>query len=96
MLIEKPFKSGDIVSLKLSSGEELISKLEEDSEEFYKISKPLMVAATPQGLGLAPYMFTAEQDAFIKIAKRNIICIVPTEKDMASQYIQNTTGIKLA
>lgn len=96
MLIEKPLKNGDVVSMKLSSGEEIISKLEDETAEFYKVSKPLMVAATPQGLGLAPYMFTIEQDAMIKIFKINLICASPTEKDMASQYIQNTTGIKLA
>lgn len=96
MLIEKPLKNGDVVSMKLSSGEEIISKLEEESPDFYKISKPLMVAATQQGLGLAPYMFTVDPESMIKINKTSIICTVPTEKDMASQYIQNTTGIKLA
>lgn len=96
MLIEKPLKNGDVVSMKLSSGEEIISKLEEESPDFYKISKPLMVAATQQGLGLAPYMFTVDPESMIKINKTSIICTVPTEKDMANQYIQNTTGIKLA
>lgn len=96
MLIEKPLKTGDVVSMKLSSGEEIITKLEEELPEFYKISKPLMVAATQQGLGLAPYMFTIDIDSPIKINKNNVICINSTEKDMASQYIQNTTGIKLA
>lgn len=96
MLIEKPFQSGDVISMKLSSGEEIITKLEDETTDFYKVSKPLMVAATPQGLGLAPYMFTIEQDAKVKIFKTNVICAISTEKDMASQYIQNTTGIKLA
>jgi small nuclear ribonucleoprotein (snRNP)-like protein len=30
MLIEAPYKNGDIVTLKLTSGEELIGKLEEE------------------------------------------------------------------
>lgn len=96
MLIETPLKTGDVISMKLSSGEELITKLEEESQESYKISKPLMVIAGQQGLGLAPFMFTVNPESSVKINKDNVICITSTEKEMASQYIQNTTGIKLA
>jgi len=53
MLIDTPYKNGDIVSIKLNSGEEVIAKLEDETGTHYKLSKPLMVAATQQGLGLA-------------------------------------------
>ena len=52
-----------------------------------------MVAATQQGLGLAPFMFTVDQEANIKLNINSISCIAKTEKEMASQYIQNTTGL---
>jgi len=93
MLIETPYKNGDTVSLKLNSGEEVIAKLEDETSSHIKVSKPLMVAATQQGLGLAPFMFTADPEASIKLNLTSISCITKTEKDMASQYVQNTTGL---
>ena len=93
MLIDTPYKNGDIVSIKLNSGEEVIAKLEEETNTHYKLSKPLMVAATQQGLGLAPFMFTVDQEANIKLNVNSVSCIAKTEKEMASQYIHNTTGL---
>lgn len=93
MLIDTPYKNGDIVSLKLNSGEEVIAKLEDESNNQLSLSKPLMVAATQQGLGLAPFMFTVDQESKIKLNLTSVSVVAKTEKDMASQYIQSTTGL---
>lgn len=93
MLIDVPYKDGDTVSLKLSSGEEIIGRLEEETAKHYKLSKPLMLTMGQQGLGLAPYMFTISPDTKVNINANNVICISKTEEDMAKQYIQSTTGI---
>lgn len=93
MLIDTPYKNGDIISLKLNSGEEVVAKLENETNNQLSLSKPLMVAATQQGLGLAPFMFTIDQETKIKINLSAISCVAKTEKDMASQYIQSTTGL---
>lgn len=93
MLIETPYKAGDTVSMKLTSGEEIIARLVEEGTDFYKVSKPVMVAVTQQGLGLAPFMFTVSPDAELKLSVNNVLTVSKTEKDMASQYVQNTTGL---
>lgn len=94
MLLEMPYKVGDTVSLKLSSGEEVIARLDEEDANNVTLVKPLMLTATQQGLGLAPFMFTINPDAKIKINNSNIICVTKTEGEMAKQYIANTTGIE--
>lgn len=94
MLIETPYKIGDTVSIKLSSGEELISRLDDESNESVTLRKPLMVVGSSQGLGLAPFMFTVDSDAKLKIHTRNITCIHKTNDDMSKQYISSTTGIQ--
>jgi hypothetical protein len=96
MLIETPYKEGDTVSMKLSSGEEVIARLEKETDTTITIYKPLMVVGSPQGLALAPFMFTTSQDAKFKISMTNVLCIVKTEDDMAKQYIQNISGIAVA
>lgn len=96
MLIDAPFKSGDTVSLKLNSGEEVVARLEEDADSILKVSKPLMLTATQDGVGLAPFMFTVGTDQPIALNKNSILCVVKTEENMASQYIQNTTGLTMS
>jgi hypothetical protein len=96
MLIETPYKEGDTVSMKLTSGEEVVARLEKESADTITIYKPLMVAATQQGLGLAPFMFTTNPEAKFTINLNNVYCVVKTEEDMAKQYIQSTSGIAVA
>lgn len=96
MIIETQYKIGDVVSLKLTSGEEVIARLEEETEKGYKVTKPLMLAATQQGLGLAPYMFSISPEAKVALNKSSVISISKTIKEMSDQYIQGTTGIHIA
>jgi hypothetical protein len=93
MLIEAPYKVGDTVSIKLSSGEEMVARLEQEGPEKVTVHKPLMLTATQQGVGLAPYMFTVAQESKFILNANNIICIAKTEKEMANKYIENTTGL---
>jgi hypothetical protein len=93
MIIQTPYKVGDVVSIKLSSGEEMVATLESETKEHVILRKPLMLVAGQQGAGLAPFMFTVDQDARYTVKLNNIICIVKTAKDAASTYTQSTTGL---
>ena len=59
MLKTSKFKKGDIVSIKLISGEEIVTKLGNDGPD-WEFVKPVVLSVTPQGMGLAPYIMTAE------------------------------------
>jgi hypothetical protein len=93
MIIQKPYEINDVVSIKLSSGEELVGKLLEETPDTVTLSKPLMLSMTQKGMGLAPYMFTVDPETKIKFNEKNIITMVRTMQSMASQYIQSTTGL---
>ena len=93
MLIETPYKNGDTVSLKLNSGEEVIARLEEETDSQLTLHKPMMLVANQQGLGLGPFMFSVSPDSKFKINRHSVLCVVKTEKELASQYTQQTTGI---
>lgn len=93
MIIETPYKVGDTVSIKLTSGEEVVARYKEDKNSAMVLSKPLMVTATQQGLGLAPFMFTIGTEATVSISNDKVVCVVKTQDDMSKQYIQSTTGI---
>jgi hypothetical protein len=93
MIIERPYKVNDVVSIKLSSGEELVGKLIDENPETVTLSKPLMLSMTQKGMGLAPYMFTVNPETNITFNEKNIITLTKTMETMAKQYIQSTTGL---
>ena len=95
MLLEKPMASGDVVSLKLVNGDEIIARLESDDEKTVSITKPLAITAGPQGLGMIPWIFLGNKET-ITLKKEHVFAMVPSKKEAADQYMQGTTGIALA
>lgn len=93
MIIEAPYKEGDVVSIKTIASEEIVGRLVEETDTYIILNKPLAFMMGPQGLGLVPYMFSAPQDAKIKVKDSAIASIVKTEQAVAKQYTQQTSGI---
>mgnify|MGYP000105761075 CR=1 FL=1 len=73
MLIETPYTNGDVVSIKLSSGEEMIARLDSENDTNVIVSKPYILIAAQNGMALAPYMFTVTPDTKIKLKINNIL-----------------------
>lgn len=95
MLIDKEIQVGEVVTLKLAGGEEIISKLVDDTITHYKISKPLVLSMTQKGIGMMPFLFTVNPDKDIKISKNSVVVIEITDKEFADQYLHSTTGIAM-
>jgi len=96
MIIDKGVSVGEVVTLRLNTGEEIIGKLIEDTATNVSISKPMVLSMGQQGLGMMPFVFTVNPDKNIKISRASIVMMEATDKQFADQYIQSTTGIKLA
>ena len=96
MLIETPYKIGDTVSLKLSSGEEIVARLEEETATKFVLNKPMVLIMQQQGLGLAPYMFSVSPDTKFNILASTVSCVAKTESEIAKQYTASTSNIQLA
>ena len=96
MLISKGVAVGEVITLKLTSGEELVAKLTEETDGYYKLSKPMVIGMGPNGPGLMPYLFTVHPDKEIKLLKSTVTVAEATDKQFADQFIESTTGIALA
>ena len=96
MLIDKGVTAGEVITLKLTSGEELVAKLVEETATYYKLSKPQVIGMGPQGPGLMPYLFTVSPDKEVKLLKTTVTVAEPTDEAFAKQFIQSTTGIALS
>ena len=95
MLIETPHKVGDTVSLKLSTGEEIVARLDAESSESYTVKKPMVLIANEKGLGLAPFMYSVSPDGKFVLNASTVTCIGKTEGEIAKQYTATTSGIQM-
>ena len=95
MLIDKGVSEGEVVTFKLTSGEELVAKLIEDGAAYYKLSRPMVIGMGQQGPGLMPYLFTVHPDKEVKLNKNVVAMAEATDKQFANQFLQSTTGIQL-
>ena len=96
MLINKGVSVGEVITLKLTSGEELVAKLAEETDSYYKLSKPMVIGMGQKGPGLMPYLFTVSPEREVKLLKMTVTVAEPTDKTFADQFIESTTGIALA
>jgi hypothetical protein len=96
MLLEKPKTQGDVVTVKLNSGEEIIARFEGETATGVKITKPMMLSMSQQGVGMMPYMFTVNPNTSIVINHTAIAVLSTTDPDFAKQYTTSTTGIQMA
>ena len=89
----KQMEQNEIYTLKLTSGEEVISKIIEVGSDYLILSEPVSVAPQPQGIGLMPSMFTAEKDKTVVLNTRAITMWCETADPVRIKYIEATTGI---
>ncbi len=95
MIIDIGLKVGSVVTLKLTSGEELVARFDDETSTHYKLSRPMVIGMGQQGPGLMPYLFTVHPDKVVPLLKSTVTVAVATDSDFANQYLQSTTGIKL-
>lgn len=94
MLVNTPAKSGDTVSMKLTSGEEIVARVADEKDDAWVVHKPLTLMQGPQGLVLGQWMLTSDPNNDVSIPKSNVMVITKTLEDHAKRYIEATTGIK--
>lgn len=88
-------KEGDVITLKLTSGEELVAKLVEETETHYKLKHVQVIGQGPKGPGLMPYLFTVDPEKAIKLQKSTVTVAEPTDEQFAKQFLSATSGIAL-
>jgi hypothetical protein len=95
MLIKKPIGQGSVITLKLTSGEEIVARFVEKTLSGYQVSRPMVLTMGPKGIGLIPYLITANQEEDLEISSSVVAVAVATDREPSDQYIQSTTGIKM-
>ena len=80
-------KDGDLITLKLTSGEEVIAKfLSRADARYISIEKALVLMQGPQGLAFGTFFSTAKQDVPFDIAISKIVSIAHINDKIADEY----------
>ena len=79
-------KDGDLITLKLASGEEVVSTLISHGVDIVTIEKAVVLMQGPQGLAFGTFFSTAKQDTPINIARDKLTSVAHINDKIASEY----------
>jgi len=97
MLTIKTYNPGDVVAFKLTSGEELLSRISEDRTNEYLLSKPMALLNTANGgLGMMPTPIGGNRVDTVVLNKHAVALHTKCEQELANQYLEKTTGLVTA
>ena len=88
------YKDGDLITLKLASGEEVIANYKGNDDSSVSIEKSLVLMQGPQGLAFGTFFSTARQDEVIRISKLQIISIAFINDKIEGEYKRIFSTIK--
>jgi len=90
-------KNGDIVTLVLTNGAEVIGELVETSPMDYTLNRPRMVQANQQGVGLVNgvCMTGEEPNGNVSFNRSGVVFVIKTVEEMAKGYKQQVSGLVL-
>lgn len=89
MLVENSkHNTGDIINLKLISGDEIIGELANQSNGNYELRRPCIIVTSPEGIGFLTAMFGLENgsDQVLTYKNEHIISVCATMPKMAEHY----------
>ena len=80
------YKDGDLITLKLASGEEVIANYKGNDDSSVSIEKALVLMQGPQGLAFGTFFSTARQEEIIRISKAQVIAIAYINDKIEGEY----------
>ena len=86
-------EKNEIYTIKLASGEEIVTKVIEETDDALEVDQPIMVVVSQQGLQLMPGLFTNNNEKTVTINKGSCVMVGPTREDVRTNWIEATTGI---
>lgn len=95
MLIQnKKYQLNDVITFKLVTGEEVVARLNEETDTSYFLVKPLVIMpAGQQGIALAPVAFSLNPENPVELNKSAVAMHGRTVNELAGEYMKNTTGL---
>jgi hypothetical protein len=85
---------GEIYTIKIANGDELVTRITAATEFTYTIAKPLTVIPGAQGVQLIHSLFTGDPTQSYSLSKSACMIMAPSRREVRDSYVEATTGIK--
>lgn len=86
-------KLDEVYTFKLNSGEEVVARVKEVSDNWLTLSEPVSVAPGQHGMGLIPSIFTANPKESYRLNTNNVSIYAETDESIKRKYLEATTGL---
>lgn len=98
MLINKTqqIEEGEVVTFKISTGEEIIGKVSKVTDTEFSVNKPMTMVNTQQGVTLAPAVVLGDPEGDVTYFKQHMIALMKTRKQVEEAYLSMSSGIQIA
>ena len=90
------YKENDIVTFKLVTGEEIVTRMVKDNDSTVTIYKPLTLMHSSQGMALVQTVMSVPTDQDLNIQKSSIVLSGLTREEIRNAWYESTTGLKTA
>ncbi len=95
MLVNKEFSKGDVVSIKLINGDEVVAQYQSENKDEITFSNPVVLTMGPGGaIGMIPWCFLSERKEHT-IRKTQTFIIAKTKKEACDQYLESALGMEV-
>lgn len=88
------YRENDIVTFKLISGEEIVTKYVSETEHSFRVFKPLSLMPGPQGMALAQALMSSKMDKELDLMKTAVVMHTFSREEMTSAWYEATSGIR--
>jgi len=92
MLKEKTYESGDIVTLFLQTGQEILGKFVSEDDSSTVVCKPLTVALGQKGAVFQTFTVTGDSESNVSFKTGKIISVLKTNTATSASYKTATSG----
>lgn len=95
---KSPLRPNDVLSIKLTSGEELVARFKSETDNHLTVTIPLAIGLNPQDglLALTVFMFGPEiETSEFPLNKNLIVAYLPANPQLAKDYMNRTSTIQI-
>lgn len=88
-------KKGDVISVKLVTGEEIFGRYVKENENFLTMSRVMKLVIAPNGNpGFTSVLQTSEQEE-LEFDRNHILLVAFTQEQIKKDYLEATSSIKV-
>ena len=88
--------SQEVIALKLSTGEEVLARVEGRDDESITLDRPNIIGLVPGPEGVAIQLmpwFASNQDGTVRVMNAHVVAASAPAKELEKGYLEKTSGI---